>query len=348
MKKNNQKGNISRRSFLKSSFAIACSVGLAACAKGAETVENIIDGSQSGDGQDDNDSIAGGSDESQNPIDSKVNAFDFQSKSVLLNSGYRMPIIGIGTYYLSTSQAEESVYNALKTGMRLIDTADIYGNETGVARGIKRAMDDFGIKREDIFVTSKLWTSTFYRADEEVNERLQRLELDYVDLLLLHHTAADDEHAYQAMERGVKAGKLHSIGLSNFYEDDVDRMMRIATIPPAILQNETHLYNQSRSVKSHIAQWGTILESWFPLGGRGRGISTLSGLSEVKTIAAAHGKNVYQVLLRWQLQTGNIAIPGSTNATHIQEDYNIFDFELTDDEMKILDGLDRKQRFASY
>lgn len=121
-----------------------------------------------------------------------TNPFNFQTKTVLLNSGYEMPIIGIGTFYLSAAQAEESVYNALKVGMRLIDTADIYGNETGVGRGIRRAMNDFGIKREEIFVTSKLWTSSFNNADHEVDERLERLGLDYIDLLLLHHTAPHD------------------------------------------------------------------------------------------------------------------------------------------------------------
>lgn len=257
---------------------------------------------------------------------SMTNPFNFDTKTVRLNSGYDMPIIGIGTYLLSTSQAEESVYNALKVGMRLIDTADIYGNETGVGRGIRRAMQDFGIKREEIFVTSKLWTSSFNNADYEVDERLERLGLDYIDLLLLHHTAAYDEKAYQAMERGVKARKIHSIGLSNFYEDDVDRMMKIATIKPAVLQNETHPYHQSRSVKAHIAKLGTILEAWFPLGGRGTGIQTLSKHSTITSIAEAHGKSAYQVLLRWHLQCGTIAIPGSSNATHIAEDYDIFDF----------------------
>ena len=205
---------------------------------------------------------------------SMTNPFNFETRTVKLNSGYEMPIIGIGTYLLSTAQAEESVYNALKVGMRLIDTADIYGNEVGVGRGIRRAMQDFGIKREEIFVTSKLWTSSFNNADDEVDERLERLGLDYIDLLLLHHTAAYDEEAYQAMERGVRDGKIRSIGLSNFYEEDIDRMMKIATIKPAVLQNETHPYHQSRSVKAHIAKMGTILEAWFPLGGRGTGIKT--------------------------------------------------------------------------
>ena len=285
---------------------------------------------------------------SENKTEDMTNAFNFETKTVKLNSGWEMPIIGIGTYLLSTAQAEESVYNALKVGMRLIDTADIYGNEVGVGRGIARAMKDFGIKREEIFVTTKLWTSDFYRADEEIDERLERLGLDYIDLLLLHHTAANDEHAYQAMERGVKAGKIHSIGISNFYEDDVDRIMKIATIKPAVLQNETHPYRQSKDVKAHIAPLGTILESWFPLGGRGTGIRTLNSLDVIKKIASAHGKSTYQVLLRWHLQSGVIAIPGSTNAAHIAEDFDIFDFALTDAEMASIDALERNQRFASY
>ena len=279
---------------------------------------------------------------------SMTNPFNFETKTVRLNSGYDMPIIGIGTYLLSTAQAEESVYNALKVGMRLIDTADIYGNEVGVGRGIRRAMQDFGIRREDIFVTSKLWTSSFNNADYEVDERLERLGLDYIDLLLLHHTAAYDEQAYQAMECGVKAGKIHSIGLSNFYEDDVDRMMKIATIRPAVLQNETHPYHQSRIVKAHVAKLGTILEAWFPLGGRGTGIQTLSQHEVIKDIAQAHQKSTYQVILRWHLQSGIIAIPGSSNAAHIAEDYDIFDFELTADEMKRINDLECGHRFASY
>lgn len=279
---------------------------------------------------------------------SMTNPFNFETRTVKLNSGYEMPIIGIGTFYLSTTQAEESVYNALKVGLRLIDTADIYGNEVGVGRGIRRAMQDFGIKREEIFVTSKLWTSSFNNADREVNERLERLGLDYIDLLLLHHTAPYDEEAYQAMERGVKAGKIRSIGLSNFYEDDIDRMMKIATIKPAVLQNETHPYHQSRNVKAHIAKMGTILEAWFPLGGRGTGIKTLSEHETITSIAKAHNKSAYQVLLRWHLQCGTIAIPGSSNAAHIAEDYDIFDFELTPDEMQRINALECNHRFASY
>lgn len=287
-------------------------------------------------------------DDKPNDTITMTNPFDFEKKTVLLNSGYEMPIIGIGTYLLSSSQAEQSVYNALKVGMRLIDTADIYGNEDGVGRGIRRAMQDFGISREEIFVTSKLWTSTFNNADYEIDERLERLGLDYIDLLLLHHTAPYDEEAYLAMERGVKAGKIHSIGLSNFYEDDIDRMMQKVTIKPAVLQNETHPYHQSKSVKEHIAKLGTVLEAWFPLGGRGTGIRTLSEHETIVDIAQAHNKSAYQVILRWHLQSGVIAIPGSSNAAHIAEDFDIFDFELSSQEMQRINALECNHRFASY
>ena len=287
-------------------------------------------------------------DDKPNDTITMTNPFDFEKKTVLLNSGYEMPIIGIGTYLLSSSQAEQSVYNALKVGMRLIDTADIYGNEDGVGRGIRRAMQDFGISREEIFVTSKLWTSTFNNADYEIDERLERLGLDYIDLLLLHHTAPYDEEAYLAMERGVKAGKIHSIGLSNFYEDDIDRMMQKVTIKPAVLQNETHPYHQSKSVKEHIAKLGTLLEAWFPLGGRGTGIRTLSEHETIVDIAQAHNKSAYQVILRWHLQSGVIAIPGSSNAAHIAEDFDIFDFELSSQEMQRINALECNHRFASY
>lgn len=329
---------MNRRSFLKTGFLLMCASGLSACEKGTRTVDEIIN-------EGDNNAPGGNDNE---PGGSTVHPFNFETRTVLLNSGYEMPILGIGTYRLSTSQAETSVYNALEAGMRLIDTADIYGNERGVARGIQRAMQDFGIRREEIFVTSKLWTSEFHRADEEVNERLEQLGLDYVDLLLLHHEGQDDEYAYQAMERGVAAGKLRSIGISNFYEEGFDRLMRTASIPPAILQNETHLYNQSRSIKAHIAPLGTVMESWFPLGGRGTGIRTLSGNETVMAIAAAHSKTPYQILLRWQLQTGNIAIPGSSHPEHIRENVAVFDFELTDVEKQELNDMDKQQRFASY
>lgn len=275
--------------------------------------------------------------------------FDLEKGTVLLNSGYEMPILGIGCFRLSQSQAEDSVYWALRDGYRLIDTARIYGNEEGVGRGIQRAIDEGICTREEIFVTTKMWTDDFGDGDAAIDASLSRLNLDYIDLMILHHSQpTNDVDAYQAMERAVEAGKLKSIGLSNFYEpEDFDRLVDAATITPALLQNETHPYHQSTVMKEHIAQYGTVMESWFPLGGRGN-TQVLFDDETISSIAAAHGKTSAQIILRWHLQAGNIAIPGSSNEAHIQENFEIFDFELTEEEMQRLTALDKNQRFAGY
>ena len=276
-------------------------------------------------------------------------AFDLKKGTVKLNSGHEMPILGIGTYQLSNTQAENSVYWALKAGMRLIDTARIYGNEEGVGRGIRRAIKDGICKREEIFVTTKMWTSDFSNGDAAVDASLKRLGLDYIDLMILHHSQPrNDVDAYKAMERAVKAGKLRSIGLSNYYEpDDFDRLVKATSIKPALLQNETHPYHQSGKMKTHIAKYGTVMESWFPLGGRGY-TQTLFNDPTISAIAKAHGKSSAQIIIRWHLQAGNIAIPGSSNEKHIIEDASVWDFSLTDDEMSRMAAINKDRRNANY
>ena len=278
-----------------------------------------------------------------------IGVFDLESGSVLLNSGHTMPILGIGTYALSDSQAENSVYWALKAGFRLIDTARIYGNESGVGRGIQRAINEGIVKREDIFVTTKMWTSDFGNGAAAINASFNRLGLDYIDLMILHHSQpSNDVQAYQAMEKAVSEGKLRSIGLSNYYTpSDFDRLVNATTIKPALLQNETQPYHQSKTMKEHIAQYGTVMESWFPLGGRGN-TQTLFNDETISAIAAAHGKSSAQVIIRWHLQAGNICIPGSSNEQHIIEDHDVWDFALSADEMAQLTALDKNQRFANY
>lgn len=276
-------------------------------------------------------------------------AFDLKKGTVKLNSEHEMPILGIGTYQLSNSQAENSVYWALKAGMRLIDTARIYGNEEGVGRGIRRAIKDGICKREEIFVTTKMWTSDFSNGDAAVDASLKRLGLDYIDLMILHHSQPrNDVDAYKAMERAVKAGKLRSIGLSNYYEpDDFDRLVKATSIKPALLQNETHPYHQSGEMKAHIAKYGTVMESWFPLGGRGY-TQELFNDPTISAIAKAHGKSSAQIIIRWHLQAGNIAIPGSSNEKHIIEDASVWDFSLTDNEMKQMAAINKDRRNANY
>ena len=275
--------------------------------------------------------------------------FDFEKKTVTLNSGYEMPVLGIGTYALSDSEAENSTYWALKAGFRLVDTARIYGNEAAVGRGLQRAIEDGIVTREEVFITTKMWTSDYDNGDAAIDASLERLGVDYIDLMILHHSQpSNDVDAYKAMERAVADGKLRSIGLSNYYEpEDFDRLVNATTIRPALLQNETHPYHQSIEMKEHIAQYGTVLESWFPLGGRGN-TQTLFNDETIMSIADAHEVSSAQVIIRWHLQAGNICIPGSSNEQHIIEDYNVWGFELTDEEMAQMTALERDERFADY
>ena len=279
----------------------------------------------------------------------EAGAFDLEQGTVLLNSGYEMPILGIGCFRLSQEEAENSVYWALRDGYRLIDTARIYGNEVSVGRGIQKAIDEGFVTREEIFVTTKMWTDDYDDGAAAVDASLDRLGLDYIDLMILHHSQPEnDVEAYQAMEQAVADGKLRSIGLSNYYEpEDFDRLVNATTIVPALIQNETHPYHQSMEMKEHIAQYGTVMESWFPLGGRGN-TQTLFNDNTISSIAEAHGKTSAQVILRWHLQAGNIAIPGSSNEAHIQENFEIFDFELSEEEMQRMTDIDKDQRFAGY
>lgn len=282
-------------------------------------------------------------------ITADITEFDLENGTVTLNNGIEMPVLGIGTFSLTNSQASDSVYWALRDGYRLIDTARIYGDEEGVGEGIRRAVDEGFVTREEIFVTTKMWTSDYDNGDEAINASLDRLGLDYIDLMILHHSQPEnDVTAYKAMEEAVKDGRLRSVGLSNFYDpDDFDRIVNAVDIMPAILQNETHPYHQSIEMKEHIAQYGTVLESWFPLGGRGN-TQTLFDDPTISGIAAAHNKSSAQIILRWHLQDDHIAIPGSSNEKHIQENFEIFDFELTDEEMSQMTALDKNERLGEW
>jgi diketogulonate reductase-like aldo/keto reductase len=248
-----------------------------------------------------------------------------------------MPILGLGTYTLTPEQTEESVYNALTTGFRLIDTANAYMNERAVGRGIKRA----GVPREELFITTKLWPSDYENVDRAIDDTLTRLNLDYIDLLLLHQPFGKYVQAYKAMEIAVSEGKVRSIGLSNFYENKFDEIMSATTIPPAVLQNESNPYYHQVEMREYVKPYGTVMNAWFPLGGRGGGTQALFNNEVIAGIARAHDKSPAQTIIRWHLQFGNIAIPGSSNADHIRENFEVFDFELTSEEMRRIAALDR-------
>lgn len=269
---------------------------------------------------------------------------------VTLNDGNKIPQFGLGVYMIPGDETtKEACMEAFRAGYRHIDTAHAYQNEVGVGRGIQRAIDEGFVTREEIFVTTKMWTDDYEDGDSAIENSLNRLGLDYIDLMILHHSApGSDVGAYQAMERAVEDGKLRSIGLSNYYRpEDFDRLVKDTTIVLVLLQNETHPYHQSMEMKAHLEKYGTVMESWFPLGGRGN-TQTLFNDETIVSIAEAHGKTSAQIILRWHLQAGNIAIPGSSNEEHIQENYEIFDFELSKEEMQRMSGLDRNERFADY
>lgn len=278
-------------------------------------------------------------------------------QKIILNNGIEMPVLGIGTYILSQQQAENSVYNALREGYRLIDTACIYGNEQGVGKAVRRIIAEDIAKREDIFVTTKMWTADFDHGDEAVNASLEKLGLDYIDLMILHHSQPkNDVKAYKAMENAVADGRLRSVGLSNYYTpEDFDRLIQQTDILPVLLQNETQPYYQGREMKEHIKQYGTVMEAWYPFGGLDNSMfgntknkETLFGDPVISKIAKLKEKTPAQILLRWSLQSGNVVIPGSSNEAHIKENYAVFGFELNDDEMQQINSLDHGERFSSY
>lgn len=269
--------------------------------------------------------------------------FDFQNRSVTLNSGYEMPIVGLGTYSLLDDVCVNSVSEALKAGVRLIDTAYMYHNEESVGQGIQES----GIPREEIFITTKLYPNQFANAEEAINEALEKLDVEYIDLMLLHHPGDYDTEAYKAMENAVQKGKIRSIGLSNWYVEELEEFLPQITVMPAVVQNEIHPYYQENDVIPYIQQKGIVVEGWYPLGGRGHTAELLNN-EVISDIAKAHNKSSAQVILRWNLQKGVVVIPGSSNPEHIKENIDIFDFTLTDEEMAKINSLDRNEKHDWY
>lgn len=263
--------------------------------------------------------------------------------TVKLSSGYDMPILGLGTYSLHGATCVNSVKTALAAGFRKFDTASIYGNEEEVGQGVRES----GVPREEIFVATKLYPNQYSNPETAIEECLRKLDIEYIDLMLLHHPGSDDVKAYKAMEKYVAAGKIRSIGVSCYYVKEIDEFLSKVNIKPVLVQNEVHPYYQDTEVMEHLHNLGIVVEAWYPLGGRGHQKELLSDpvLSE---IAAEHNKSVVQVILRWHLQRGVVAIPGSSNPDHIKENISVFDFSLTDDEMARIAVLNRNEKHDWY
>ena len=269
--------------------------------------------------------------------------FDFDSKTVTLNSGYIMPINGLGTYSLTGDTCFDSVTAALQNGVRLIDTAYMYSNEEEVGRAVR----DSGIPRGEIFVITKLYPNQFSVPEKAIEQALDKLDIGYIDMMLLHHPGTDDVKAYKAMEKYVESGKVRSLGLSNWYVKELEDFLPQVTIKPALVQNEIHPYYQENDVIPYIQSLGITVQGWYPLGGRGH-TSELLGNETISAIAAAHGKSSSQIILRWNLQKGVVVIPGSSNPDHIKENTELYDFKLSDEEMELINALDRGEKHDWY
>lgn len=258
-------------------------------------------------------------------------------KYASLNNSVKMPMAGIGTFLLTPDEAEASVVSALQNGYRLIDTANAYVNEKAVGRAMKKS----GLQREEIFLETKLWPS-FYEQPDAVEKTLQRLDTDYIDLLLIHQPSGNYIAGYQQMEKAYKAGKVRAIGLSNFNKEQVEEILSACEVRPTVLQTELHPYHQEPELKAFLRENDIVPQAWYPLG---HGDKALLEEPLFAELGKKYGKSAAQIILRWHMQDGNIVIPGSKNPEHIKANFDLFDFALTDEEMNKIAAMNQNKRY---
>ena len=256
---------------------------------------------------------------------------------ITLSNGVKMPQLGYGVYQVSPEEAERCVSDALSVGYRMVDTAQAYANEEGVGNAVKKS----GIARDEVFIVSKIWISNYgyEKAKASIDESLRKLQTEYIDLMLLHQPFCDRYGAYRALEEAYRAGKLRSIGVSNFYPDHFIDLASNVEVKPMVNQVETHVFNQQKQPQKYMEELGCQIMSWGPLAEGRNGFFTNEVLAE---IGKAHGKSVAQTALRFLLQRNVIIIPKSTHKERMAENFNIFDFELSPDEMARIEALDTK------
>ncbi len=269
--------------------------------------------------------------------------FHLDDGYVTLNSGYDMPTNGIGTYSLTGDECYNAITSALQSGVRLIDTAYMYHNEEEIGKAIR----DSQVNREDIFVITKIYPSQFDDPRATIDLALEKLNIGYIDMMLLHHPGDGDVKAYHVMEDYVEQGKIRSIGLSNYYIEELEDFLPQVNITPALVQNEIHPYYQELDVVPYIQSHGIVMQGWYPFGGRGHTEELLND-ETIVSIADAHNVTAAQVILRWNLQREVVVIPGSSNPDHIQENTEIYHFKLTEDEMKKIEALNRNEKHDWY
>jgi diketogulonate reductase-like aldo/keto reductase len=258
-------------------------------------------------------------------------------EKMVLNNGIECPVIGIGTFMLSPADAENSVREALKMGYSLVDTANAYVNERAVGCGIRKS----GAEREDVFLSTKLWPSE-YENENAVDETLERLGVDYVDLLYIHQPAGNWLAGYRQLEKAYKEGKARSIGISNFEGKYLEELETKWELIPHFIQVEAHPYFTQKELRKTLDKYDIRLMSWYPLG---HGDKSLINEPVFAELGEKYGKTSAQVILRWHTQMGFAVIPGSRNVDHIRDNLNILDFELADEEMKEIEKLDKEQRY---
>ena len=256
---------------------------------------------------------------------------------ITLNNGIKMPMAGIGVFMMSPAEAEASVESALRSGVRLIDTANGYMNESGTGRGIKKS----GVKREEIFLVTKLWP-TVYEKETAVDETLARLGTDYIDLLFLHQPTDNWREGYRNIEKAVKAGKVKAIGLSNFPDELLREAIDTMELKPQVVQVEAHPYYPQTELKKILSETGMGLMAWYPLG---HGDKSLREEPIFTELAKKYGKTNAQIILRWHIQSGNVVIPGSKNPDHIRDNFDIFDFALTEEDMAEIAKVNKNKRY---
>lgn len=263
---------------------------------------------------------------------------------VTLNNGVKMPKLGYGVYQTPPEETERCVLDAIRMGYRSIDTAQAYGNEEGVGNAIVKC----GLPREDLFITTKIWISNYgyEKAKASIEESLKKLQTGYIDLLLLHQPFGDYYGAYRAMEEAYKEGKVRAIGVSNFYPDRYLDIFHFSEIKPAINQVETHVFQQQKVAKKYMEKHGTQIMSWGPFA---EGKNDYFQNPVLKEIGAQYGKSVAQVALRFLLQSDVVVIPKSTHENRMKENFDVFDFALTEEDMKKIQALDTgKSLFFSH
>lgn len=301
----------------------------------------------------DEDPVKKGEQRPNQPVISEKGRFDLSQGTngnppvIKLSSGYDMPVVGLGTYSLHGETCVNAILSAIRLGYRKFDTASFYGNEEEVGRAIRQAIDEGLIRREDVFVTTKLYPNEFADAEKNIEKCLRKLDIEYIDLMLLHHPGSHEVEAYKTMERYVKEGKIRSLGVSNYYIKELSEFLPKVNIKPVLDQNEIHPYYQDKEVIEYLHDNGIVVEAWYPLGGRGFN-SELMKEHVIMDIARKHGKSLVQTILRWDLQNGVVVIPGSSNPDHQKENISIFDFELTPEEMDRIDALERREKHDWY